>query len=303
MIGDSCERQTVMSNHDFRLFRELIYEQCGINLTAAKKTMLAARLRKRLRCLGMDSFGQYYDYVSGAKGRTGELVHMLDVVSTNRTEFFREPKHFDYLLEEALPHMVQSGCWKRGRRLNVWSAGCSSGEEPYTIAMVLAQFVSRNGSGDFSILATDISARMLNIARKGIYPESAVEKVPPALKHRYMMRGKGTQKGYCRIVPELRDCLQFRRINLNDGRNFGIRIQMDIVFCRNVIIYFDRQTQKNLFEKFYAQMVPGGYLFIGHSETLHGINDRFKSVSVATYRKPRGNLVELTSSQAVNEKG
>ncbi len=287
MHADSGKHNLSMSDSNFRRFRELIYEQCGINLTSAKKTMLAARLRKRLHSLNMGSFRKYYDYISSVKGRNDELVHMLDAVSTNKTDFFRESKHFDCLTREVLPCMIQSGSWRPGKRcLNVWSAGCSSGEEPYTIAMALAEFFSKNSGGDFSILASDISSRVLETARKGIYSEGATEAVPFELKRKYMMRGKGGQKGLCRIVPELCNRIRFQRINLNTGRNFGINARMDIIFCRNVIIYFDRETQKQLFEKFYTQLVPGGYLFIGHSETLHGINDRFKAVTVATYRKP-----------------
>ncbi len=286
MSEHSNNPNTNMPDCDFRRFRDLIYEECGINLVPAKKTMLACRLRKRLRALGMESFGQYYEYVSSGKGRTGERGHMLDAVSTNKTDFFREPKHFDFLMKEALPNLMRSWSWRPGKRINIWSAGCSSGEEPYTIAMVLADFASRNRTGEFFILASDISTRVLEIAQKGIYPEKVVEPVPPALKRNYLMRGKGSQKGFYRVVPEVRNRVGFRRINLNNGRDFGIRTRMDMIFCRNVIIYFDRETQRTLFEKFYAQLVPGGYLFIGHSETLHGINDRFKAVAVASYRKP-----------------
>lgn len=275
----------LMPDRDFNRFRELIYRQCGINLTKAKKTMLSARLRKRLRFLKMESFKQYYDYVSSVKDGAIELVHMLDAVSTNKTDFFREPKHFDFLMEEALPYMIRSGKWRSGRSLNVWSAGCSSGEEPYTIAMLLMEFISRNTTGDFSILGTDISTRVLDKCKKSIYPEVVTDPIPTRLKRRYMMRGNGSMKGFYRIVPELRSKLRFLHLNLNDGRDFGIKTKMDIIFCRNVIIYFDRDTQKRLFEKFYKQISPGGYLFIGHSETLHGINDQFKAVAVATYRK------------------
>jgi len=277
-----------MSNRDFNRFRELIYNTCGIHLTSIKKTMLSSRLRKRLRLLGMDSFSEYYDYLSGTKSESSELGHMIDAVSTNKTDFFREPKHFEYLTNEVLPRMCRSGWWRPGRQLNIWSAGCSSGEEPYTIAMILADFATRNRVGEFSILASDISTRMLDKARKAIYPEDAVEPVPDGLKRKYLMRGKCSQKGFCRVVPELRTNLQFQRINLNEGSHFGIRTTMDIIFCRNVIIYFDRETQKRLFEKFYEQLLPGGYLFIGHSETLHGINDQFRAVAVASYRKPGG---------------
>ena len=288
MVGTAVDSSITMSDRDFNRFRELIYRECGINLVPAKKIMLTSRLKKRLRALGLASFGEYYEYVSAGKGGTAEQVHMLDAVSTNKTDFFREAKHFDYLKREALPEMVRSGMWRPGQRLNAWSAGCSTGEEPYTLAMVLADFAAKSRGGDFSILASDISTRVLDTAQKGIYPESAIEPVPPELKRKYLMRGKGAHRGFCRVVPELRNCIQFQRVNLNSGRHFGIRTRMDIIFCRNVIIYFDRDTQKELFDKFYGQLVPGGYLLIGHSETLHGINDRFEPVAVATYRKPGG---------------
>ncbi len=286
MNPESAVEPVSMSDRDFRRFRDLIYDQCGINLIPAKKTMLSARLWKRMRVLGMASFRQYADYVSSMQGLSEELVHMLDVVSTNKTDFFREPKHFEFLANEVLPALIQTGHWGPGRRLKVWSAGCSSGEEPYTIAMVLAEFASRNRTGDFSILATDISTRVLEAADRGVYPEETTAPIPPALKRRYLMRGKGSRKGLCRIVPELRRRVQFRRVNLNKGEDFGISDLMNVIFCRNVIIYFDRPTQVKLFEKFYSQLVPGGYLFIGHSETLHNINDQFEPVAVAVYRKP-----------------
>lgn len=286
MVSGLKHQYTLMSDRVFDRFRRLIYGQCGIYLSEAKKTMLSARLRKRLNSLRMEHFEQYYKYVSNAKDGAIELVHMLDVVSTNKTDFFREPKHFDFLAEETLPNMVRSGKWRPGRRLNIWSAGCSSGEESYTIAMLLADYKSGNRTGDFSVLGTDISTRVLEKGEKGIYSEMVTEPIPTILKRRYLMYGNGTQKGFCRIVPELRSKVRFQRLNLNEGNDFGIKTKMDIIFCRNVIIYFDRETQKRLFEKFYRQITPGGYLFIGHSETLHGINDRFKAVAVSTYRRP-----------------
>ncbi len=281
----SINSAMVMHDRDFIKFRELIYDICGINLTVVKKTMLASRLRKRLRALGIESYEQYYDYVSSEKGLENECVYMLDAISTNKTDFFREPKHFDYLTNFALPSLINSGRWSPGMTINIWSAGCSSGEEPYTIAMTVADFKSRNSAGDFSILASDISTRVLKIARLGIYQEASTSCVPHAIKRRFFLKGKGSQEGLCRVAPEIRRKIQFQRINLNSGEDFGIRIRMDIIFCRNVIIYFDKETQKRLFKKFYAQLNPGGYLFIGHSETLHGISDQFEPVAVATYRK------------------
>lgn len=275
-----------MSDREFQKFSEFIYAECGINLVPAKKTMLTVRLTKRLRALGMDSFSRYLDFVFGPEGGSQELIHMIDVVTTNKTDFFREPRHFDFLMNQALPTLVQSKSGTSYARLNIWSAGCSSGEESYTLAMVLADFFEKNRCGDFSILATDISTRVLKVAQQGIYPETAVEPVPSGLKKKYLMRGKSSRKGFARVVPELRKHVTFRRLNLIGGRNFGIKSVMDIIFCRNVIIYFDRPTQKTLFEKFYDQLMPGGFMFIGHSESLHGVHDRFIPLGRSIYQKP-----------------
>ena len=278
-------RHFEMSDAEFQRFSALIYEKCGINLVPAKKTMLTARLSKRLRECGIFSFREYFDYVNSPRGQSEELVRMIDAVSTNKTDFFREPQHFDFLVKKVLPDFVRNGSIGPGRRLNIWSAGCSSGEEPYTLAMVLSEFYQNPGRGEFSILATDISTRVLGLAGRGIYAERLIEPVSLQLKRKYLMKGKGSQAGFCRIVPELRKCIRFRRLNLIEGRNFGLRMGMGIIFCRNVIIYFDRNTQINLFEKFYNQLQPGGYLFIGHSETLNGINDQFVPVGSAVYQK------------------
>ena len=284
---------TMMSDKDFNRFSRLIYEKCGINLTPAKKTMLSSRLKKRIRHLNMASFSEYYEYVSMGRNCDEELVQMIDVVSTNKTDFFREPKHFNFLFNEALPRLVDAGLWKPGKKLNIWSAGCSSGEEPYTVAMVLSEYTAKYQGLDFAILASDISTRVLEKAAQGIYPEATVAPVPNPMKHKYLMRGKGAQAGFCRVVPELRNRVSFRRINLNGHEGFNIKTRMDIIFCRNVIIYFDRPTQEKLFDKYYHQLVPGGYLFIGHSETLNGINDQFVPVAGSTYKKngrPEKNL-------------
>ncbi len=283
-----------MSNREFKRFSEFIYAQCGIKMPPAKKAMLTARLLKRLRDLGLTSYSEYYDYVSSTDGRSKELVKMIDVVTTNKTEFFREAEHFDFLAKSALPALVGSRQARSRRKLNIWSAGCSSGEESYTLAMVLAEFFSTtrplNHSTtrplyQYAILATDISTQILARAKKAIYLKETVEPVPVMLRQKYLMHGKSSQNGLCRVVPELRHCITFRYLNLMD-KDFGIRPRMDIIFCRNVVIYFDRQTQRKLFEKFYDQLVPGGYLFIGHSESLHGINERFQCVATTVYRKP-----------------
>jgi len=294
---ESAFKNIAMSDRLFKRFSEFIYKECGIKLPPAKKTMLTVRLFKRLRSLGMNSFDQYYDYVCRPKNCSGERIRMIDAVSTNKTEFFREPAHFDFLGRQALPNLVSSMHNSCREKLNVWSAGCSSGEEPYTLAMVLSEFFNERQNkaqanaksltrplDHFSILATDISTQVLETAKHAIYPKRMVEPIPPMMKRRYLMRGKGAQSGFYRVVPELRNRITFQRLNFN--KDFNLGELMDVIFCRNVIIYFDRQTQKKIFEKFYNQLVPEGYLFIGHSESLHGINDRFHLVANTTYRKP-----------------
>ncbi len=274
-----------MSDKDFQRFSEFIYDECGVKLPPAKKTMLTSRLLKRLRAVDMNAFDQYFEYVTSAQGRQHELTAMINVVTTNKTDFFREPGHFDFLVETALPTLNRRGRGTLSRKLSVWSAGCSSGEEPYTLAVVLADYYSKK-PGDFQVLATDISTHVLEKARQAIYPEEAIHSVPKHLKHKYFLRGKGRQTGFCRIVPALRNRVQIARLNLNEGRRFELNIRMDIIFCRNVIIYFDRETQKKLFVKFYEQLAPGGFMFIGHSETLHGINNQFMPVATSVYQKP-----------------
>ncbi|MBF0452916.1 MAG: chemotaxis protein CheR [Candidatus Magnetomorum sp.] len=275
-----------LSDTDFKLFSMFIYDQCGIKLPMIKKTMLSVRLAKRLRLLKMISFRKYYEYVKSGEGMKKELIHMIDVVTTNKTNFFREAKHFEVLTEKVIPALVHSRPDIRYKQLFIWSAGCSTGEEPYTIAMVMEEFINHHTRLNYSILCTDISTHVLHKASNGIYEDSQLEGIPMQYIKKYTMRGKGRNQGKSRIIPELQDRLTFCRVNLNEGPDFGIKTQMDIIFCRNVIIYFDRETQKKLFEKYYHQLYPGGYLFIGHSETLHGINDQFIPVDVSVYRKP-----------------
>lgn len=272
-----------LSDHDFRKFSAFIYDACGIKLPPIKKTMLTARLQKRLRHLRMDSFAVYLDYVLSPEGQEAELCHLIDVVSTNKTDFFRENAHFQVLTSTVLPELVQRKKGHITKHIRVWSAGCSSGEEPYTLAMVLDDFLSKHSGYTFSILATDICTQVLTKAREAIYADEMVAPVPPMFKHKYLMRGKGTHKGYHRIVPELRKKVTFKRLNFMD-RHFYIDKKVDIIFCRNVIIYFDRPTQEQLFQKFYDHLIPRGYLFTGHSESLTGVNDKMRRINSAVYQ-------------------
>ena len=269
----------------FLRFSRFIYEHCRIKMSPAKKVMLKARLTKRLRHLAMTSFEDYYGYVTSKRGLRDELEHMINVVTTNKTDFFREPAHFDVLMNKALPAITQMRTITNAARLNVWSAGCSSGEEPYTLSMFLWEFFGKR-QGDFSILASDISTRVLDAAKRAIYTKAAIEPIPDVFRKKYLMRGKGSRDGYFRIMPELRKKVLFRRINLLEKNDFNVKGLMDIIFCRNVIIYFDRETQITLFKKFYAQLRPGGFMFVGHSETLNTISNDFVQVDSAVYQRP-----------------
>jgi len=279
--GRGLEQAAKLSTRDFARLSLFIYDTCGIKMPEVKKTMLEARLQKRVRLLGMSGFTDYCDYLFTAKGQQEELVQMLDLVTTNKTDFFREPDHFVQLTQNVLPDW-----WQRhpGTTLSIWSAGCSSGEEPYTLAMVLSEFALKNPGFDFRILATDISTRVLEKAKNAIYAEALVEPVPLEFKKKYLLRSKDRASGMVRIVPELREKVRFRRLNFMD-EDFGMREQLDVIFCRNVIIYFDRPTQEKLLQRFHRQMKTGAHIFMGHSETLSGLDVPLVSVYPTVYRK------------------
>lgn len=261
----------MLSDKDFHRLSEFIYNECGIHLPPAKKTMVEGRLRKRLRALGLGSFRKYCDYLFTSEGMKSECVPMIDLVTTNKTDFFREPEHFEHMVQTVLPDLIQTYGLGIRQELRVWSSACSSGEEPYTLAMVLQSFGERIPGFRFSILATDISTIVLEKAQRGIYDHDRVEPVPLIMRRKYLMRSKDKSKALVRIVPELRTQVKFRRLNLMD-EDFGIRTPMAIIFCRNVIIYFDKMTQEILLNRLCRHLIPGGYLFMGHSETLHGLN-------------------------------
>jgi len=271
-----------LTNADFQRVRSLVYSQAGINLSADKKVMLEVRLKRRLHSLDVPSYAEYCAYLFSREGQDEELIHLIDVVTTNKTDFFREPAHFDFLVNKALPDFVAAN--RLGRRLLAWSAGCSSGEEPYTLAMVLSEYGETHPGFRFSILATDISTTVLAKASRGVFTSDAVRPVPQPMLRKYFMRSRDPSSNLVRVVPELRQMVEFRRLNLMEG-DLGLAELADFIFCRNVVIYFDRPTQERLFEKFARQLVPGGYLFVGHSETLHGMDLPLVPVAPALYRK------------------
>lgn len=273
-----------LSQSEFNKLSTFIYNQCGIKMPPTKKIMLEARLRKRLKDLSLKTFPEYCDFLFSKRGMEEELVHMIDVVTTNKTDFFREPHQFTFLLETVLPELVDKYGVGVRRKFRTWSAGCSSGEEPYTLAMVLSEFGEQFEQFDYSILASDISTLVLEKAMLGIYDMQKVEPVPLHLKKKYLLKSKDPKQQVVRIVPELRKKLELRRINFMDD-DLGITERQDVIFCRNVIIYFDKPTQEKLIKKLISFLLPEGYLFLGHSETLFSMDLNLEQVAPSTYRK------------------
>ena len=273
----------VLSDNVFSRFSSFIYNEVGIKLPQAKKTMLEARLNKRLKAHGCRSFEEYADYVFSPAGREEELINLIDVVTTNKTDFFREPAHFEYLTKRAIPELIGSHDVGGKRPFKIWSAGCSTGEEPYTMAIVLSEYAESSPGFRSSILATDISTVVLSKAKHAVYAEDRVDTIPLQLKKKYLLRSKDKSRPLVRMAPELRSMIQFRRLNFME--DFGMHEHMDVIFCRNVIIYFDKPTQERLLNKFCKQLIKGGYLFLGHSETLNGLNVPLTPVASTVYRK------------------
>lgn len=272
-----------MTEADFRKLSAFIHQVCGISLSDQKRTMLESRLQKRLRALGMTSFREYCAHVTSDAEDESERIRMIDLVTTNKTDFFREANHLHYLVDKALPPAVKEG-WGISRPLSVWSAGCSTGEEPYTLAMVLSEFAESVPGFRFDILATDISTRVLEAARRAVYDSDKIAPVPMPIRRKYLLRSRDRESGTVRIVPELRSLVRFRRLNFLES-DFGLRETMDVVFCRNVIIYFDKPTQEAILCRIARHVTPGGYVFMGHSETLFGLRVPLVQVAPTVYRK------------------
>lgn len=268
---------------DFRRLGELIHSVSGIKVPDPKKTMIESRLQRRLKRLGMQSMQEYLDYLFSPNGMEDELINMIDEVTTNKTDFFREPAHFEFLVKHALPERLKAHSEEIHKKLTIWSAGCSSGEEPYTLAMVLNEFALQHRF-HFLIIATDISKSMLERAVLAIYDAERIAPVPAELQRKYFLRGKDRTQQRFRVVPELRKLVKFRMLNFMDG-DFGFREPMDIIFCRNVIIYFDKKTQEELLRKFCGCLASKGFIFMGHSETLFGMDLPLTQVAPTIYRK------------------
>ncbi len=271
-----------LSETDFRKISDLVYEHCGINLHEGKKELVRARLAKRLREGRFRTFAEYIQHV--LNDQTGqEFSALVDSLSTNLTKFFRENQHFEYVRTQLLPGIIASKQRSGVSRIRAWSAGCSSGEEPYSIAITLLEGIQGKGRWDVKVLATDVSTRILERAKKGIYEQNRIDPIPLPLRNRYLTRRREGTKEMYEVGPALRERIIFRYLNLM--QDWPIKGPLDFIFCRNVMIYFDKPTQERLVNRFYDLLGPGGVLFTGHSESLTGIEHAFKYVQPTIYLK------------------
>ncbi len=270
---------STLKRTDFQRISYLVETNCGIRLPDSKRTMVEGRLRKRVKALGLQHVDEYCRMLFDQGGLHEELVHLLDSVTTNKTDFFREPRHFDFLVDHAVPDLLERGT----HPLRIWSAACSSGEEPYTLAMILRDLSNGIGPFDMTIDASDISTRMLHQAMTAIYTEQVASPVPLDMRRRYMLRSRDRTSQRVRMTPEIRSMVAFHYINLLD-ETMPFSQKMNIVFCRNVLIYFSRETQAHVIEKLVGSIAPGGYLFLGHSESANGLRLPMKQVAPSVYR-------------------
>ncbi len=273
-----------LGNETFSRISRFIDTEYGIQLPPSKKVMVESRLQKRLRKLNIKSFSDYADYIFSPGGERGEMISMVDLITTNKTDFFREADHFEYLLNNVLPEMPFCRQLSTKSTCNVWSCGCSSGEESYTLAMVLSEFTEHSPSFKYLVKGTDISSEVLSKARAAIYTERDVEPVPIQLRRKYLLRSRNNTNPLVKIKPEIKSNVQFEYLNLMD-KQYSISGKMDIVFFRNVAIYFTKSTQEEIINKICRHLKAGGYLFIGHSESLFNMDVPVKQVGSTIYRK------------------
>lgn len=263
----------VLHEKEFAQFRELIYRIAGISMSAAKKPLVASRLAKRLRYYGLASYAEYFQMITANNGKT-ELQMAVDLLTTNETHFFREPKHFEFLRRYIVPER------QPGKTLRIWSAACSSGEEPYSIAMLLDEVL--NGA-PWEIVASDLSTQVLEKARSGLFPIERMPEIPPHYLSNYCLKGTGSQQGTLLIERKLRERVRFVHYNLTETPpKLG---EFDVIFLRNVMIYFDQDTKRQVVSRLLSLLRPGGHFLVGHSETLNGINEDVRLVQPAVYRK------------------
>ncbi len=270
-----------MTDREFQQLRELVYERLGINLTEKKRSMLIGRLQKLLRTSSFKNFQDYYEYLV-SDSRMTAMTELIDRVTTNHSCFYRGKSHFEFFIQSALPEVVASLKRRNSRDLRVWTAGCSTGEEPYMLAILMREFFGNEyGMWDGGILATDISEKVLNFALEGVYPEDRAKEIPVQLKNKYLNK---LNDGQLAIKDSIKREVVFRKFNLKNT-HYPFQKPFQIIFCRNVMIYFDKQTRDTLLHRFYEVTEPDGYLFVGHSETLGREQNLYKYIMPAVYRR------------------
>lgn len=275
------EREFRFTDDDCVRICALVCRHTGIALSNAKRDMVYSRLARRVRQLGLENFERYCTLLE--EGDADELVHFVNAITTNLTAFFREAHHFEALATELLPVLLREKA--QSRRLRIWSAGCSTGEEPYSIAIVLKETLPPAGGWDAKILATDLDTDVLQTGQRGVYSAERVNGISQQRLRRWFRKGTGPNVGLVRVVPALQELIVFRQLNLM--LTWPMRCLFDIIFCRNVVIYFDKATQRILFDRFADLLDPQGYLIVGHSESLFNVTDRFALVGKTIHRKCR----------------
>jgi len=277
VMANNIHQQKDISDKAFKLIKALIYKIAGINLSDAKKSLVVGRLSKRLRVLRLANFEEYYSFLTSKEaGREQERQLFVDLLTTNETYFFREQLHFDFLVDKVLPDYKGNG-----KSLSIWSAASSSGEEGYTLCMLLADHLGFNGN--WRVTGTDISSKILNDARNAIYDEHRVRLVPAHYRKQYLLKGIGRQVGRSAVVPELKKHIKFNSYNLIDSPISSE--QYDVIFCRNVLIYFDHETKDKVVNRLCKNLKPGGYLISGRSESLHSLSHGLTTVVPSVYQK------------------
>jgi chemotaxis protein methyltransferase CheR len=268
-----------LTTEEFRLFQQHVRREAGIQLSDAKRPLLVGRLSRRVRELGLPSFRAYYRRVTEDPA---EAVRLLDLLSTNQTSFFREPLQFDFLERRLLPEIRRQGQQgEREKRLRVWSAACSTGEEPFSLAMVLLEAFPEGSGWDLDVLATDVSTRVLDHGREAVWAIEKTAEIPDRLLRRYMLKGRREQEGKVKAGPELRALVRFARLNLN--AETPLPGPFDLIFCRNVLIYFGKEEKRRVLHRLFDRLVPGGCLFLGHAESLTGVVEPIHCVGPMIY--------------------
>lgn len=275
-----------LTDEDFEQLRRFIFQHTGISLSDHKRALVYSRLARRLRHYGFKTYTEYYRLLTEQDADGSELVEMINAITTNKTSFFRENHHFTFLKETFFPDLRRTA---QGpvRTLRIWSAASSTGEEPYTIAMVTRDALPESEGWRIEIQATDIDTSVLQRAEAGVYEDEQMDDVPEAMLHKYFLKGKGESAGFVKAGPQIRSLVHFQRLNLNSP-SWPWREPFDIIFCRNVMIYFNKDTQRELIRRMIARLKPGGYLMLGHSEFLHGNVDGVEHLRKNIYRVPGG---------------